>query len=503
MLQYQLPNNLFENEKALVYSIIDMVRISNRLNSSPSIDRKLRRSVREKSRQASSRMLQIQRTIKKNGVTESQSAKTKPKSKFKTRSVKLKRLIRPIKRGTTSDGIKNRKKKVENDIQLDTTHKTNLKRKTLAPRTNITLYKTDPFFESCGKITVPFVSVSNYSKSSIRAVLTSDENLLKNLRADKNNVHSLHIRRSIDVNFDALTYALAGNKVNLVKILLDDLNNPITDRVHVAKSLITRQETGRYNFHMLGHAVRPIQMSRGGKEGTNAFLKDDYQMTYGCLNTLSVRETLEKSIRYGLEMNTLNRLQADDTFQSFAGSYLAQMPVVAVRWGRRKLAAQLIERFAKSYFNDLAVETLTNDRDKPLKDFKAVSVKKKAMLNQFITPVHCAAINPNVKYIRDLLAIEPDFNHADTDGYKPIHYAAVNESSSVLSYLLEKGASLYDATKRNGFTPLHLACEANRPENVRVICQYVSRVAPENLLTVIRHKTKNEGFNVVHLAARQ
>ena len=53
----------------------------------------------------------------------------------------------------------------------------------------------------------------------------------------------------------------------------------------------------------------------------------------------------------------------------------------------------------------------------------------------------------------------------DNHQNKPIHYAAVCESSGPLKILLEKGASVFDMNGQKK-TPLHYAAMNNRAENV-------------------------------------
>jgi ankyrin repeat protein len=55
-----------------------------------------------------------------------------------------------------------------------------------------------------------------------------------------------------------------------------------------------------------------------------------------------------------------------------------------------------------------------------------------------MTPIHCAAINPNGKYLKQLLAIVAEYNIADKNERRPIHYAAACEGSEPLEYLLMK-----------------------------------------------------------------
>jgi ankyrin repeat protein len=52
--------------------------------------------------------------------------------------------------------------------------------------------------------------------------------------------------------------------------------------------------------------------------------------------------------------------------------------------------------------------------------------------------MHCACINPNVKYLEKLLAIEPDYTIDDKYGRKPIHFAAACKGTGPLELLLKK-----------------------------------------------------------------
>lgn len=73
-------------------------------------------------------------------------------------------------------------------------------------------------------------------------------------------------------------------------------------------------------------------------------------------------------------------------------------------------------------FNQLHQDVLEEHAE--LGKILRVSVTKKANTNRDITPLHCACINPNPKYLKLLLDANPDFNVNDTDLRKPVHYAA-------------------------------------------------------------------------------
>ena len=55
-----------------------------------------------------------------------------------------------------------------------------------------------------------------------------------------------------------------------------------------------------------------------------------------------------------------------------------------------------------------------------------------------MTPIHCACINPNTKYLEKLLTVEPDHNIEDKGARRPIHYAAACEETGPLELLLKK-----------------------------------------------------------------
>lgn len=63
-------------------------------------------------------------------------------------------------------------------------------------------------------------------------------------------------------------------------------------------------------------------------------------------------------------------------------------------------------------FNQLHVDVLSDDGTEPEKVLK-VSVTKKAITNKDITPLHCACINPNPKYLKMLLDVNPELTLID------------------------------------------------------------------------------------------
>jgi len=85
-----------------------------------------------------------------------------------------------------------------------------------------------------------------------------------------------------------------------------------------------------------------------------------------------------------------------------------------------------------------------------------------------ITPVHCAAINPNPEFLNLLLDISNEFSIMDEIMRKPVHYAAVCSGTGPLELLLKRGVDAREGD-RDKNTPLMLACKTGRYNNVRVL----------------------------------
>ena len=55
-----------------------------------------------------------------------------------------------------------------------------------------------------------------------------------------------------------------------------------------------------------------------------------------------------------------------------------------------------------------------------------------------ITPLHCAAINPNAKYLTTLLNVVPEYGILDAKQRRPIHFAATCEGPGPLEFLIKR-----------------------------------------------------------------
>ncbi len=112
-------------------------------------------------------------------------------------------------------------------------------------------------------------------------------------------------------------------------------------------------------------------------------------------------------------------------------------------------------------FNAVHVEVLKADNDDDLKcKLRANMCTKKALNNDNVTPIHCACINPNVKYLKTLLSITQEYNIADKRGRKPIHYAAVCEGKLEIIYLIISLSLTWESLSRAA--QLNLNCNLEK-----------------------------------------
>ncbi|CAF4370470.1 unnamed protein product, partial [Rotaria magnacalcarata] len=96
-----------------------------------------------------------------------------------------------------------------------------------------------------------------------------------------------------------------------------------------------------------------------------------------------------------------------------------------------------------------------------------------------LTPIHCAAINPNSKYLKQLLNITPEYNILDKYERRPIHFAAACEGPEPLEYLLSKQVSFNDVD-RGGNSPLHVAVMNGRAINAEIVLRTAKEKAESN-----------------------
>lgn len=347
--------------------------------------------------------------------------------------------------------------------------------KNLLPNPKIKILEKDPLFET--KDHVPFISKRAHQRLVFRAVYQNDIDLLKQLLEDDQHIHDIDEHRSVVDSRSPLHVALEQNNIEAFKLLYEDIHKEDNKRLKTGclPILLSGIDTGRYNQASLGvRAVRRLNTSRGNREGNAAFLKDtdDEEM-----------DLVKHCMIKGVKKETIDAL-LQETNNSYYMDVINNIHI-AVSRGHLELSGKLMDSAFKNGgfgFNFLHRDVL-NFTNEDLKTFASASVRKKPQENAMINPMHCACINPNVKYLEKLLSVEPDYTIEDKYGRKPIHFAAACQGTGPLELLLQKGATPNDVTKRK-VTPLHFACYAGRVKNAEILLEKAKLINKDNQLTL-------------------
>lgn len=437
--------------------------------------------------------------------------KFKVPAKSKESKVKLKKKptsAQPKKKSLTIESQKKKKitkKVVTKDIIVAKKKRSS---KALIPRDFVTEYTKEPTFET--RESIPHVSTVAQSRLLIRAINLNDMKMLKSLVNDKNSICSFTIPRSLNINRDALSYALEKQNMEAIKILLD---SKLSANLASFPDVIIEDERSGYNSTMMfGHPLRNVTVGRGGKEGNNALLKD--RNMYDCKQTsahfISV-DMAREALSFGFPkplIHQLSEIFPELLYSNVYNNFFSGI-IYAIRAGHNQLAGQLVEEALTKGgygFNFLHKEVLLNTNE-PLTPFKSVSVVKKETYNDRITPLHCAAINPNPDYLASLLNSRPDYSILDTQNWSIVHYASVCTGTGPLQLLLARGISTLQMNK-NGDTPLHLASALGRIENVKLILQNekdkgddIDDDTPKDIAGPLVNRVNKVGQTGLHVAA--
>jgi hypothetical protein len=135
----------------------------------------------------------------------------------------------------------------------------------------------EPFLDCC---------IRCNNKNIIRAAITGNDKLLKAGIASKEKISSLTAYWSPEVKWTSLEYMVSNNEHDLLEILLhpkvkipahstydQERNISYTTRVHDPQYLMSFIDSGMVDKMAYGARVRKVQMTRGNRQGNNAFLE--------------------------------------------------------------------------------------------------------------------------------------------------------------------------------------------------------------------------------------
>lgn len=286
---------------------------------------------------------------------------------------------------------------------------------------------------------------------------------------------------STEIDSNLMDFAIKDNDVEIIKLLIKEKTRIVSGeakRPTLPSSSLSNIGTGVFNKYQFGFFTRPVMLGRGGKEGNNAFTHDNKLIN--SYYNYNITQLLELDISYeALKCFILNGDFAENNLYDSIWIMVRRGNVDLLKGKLKKDGPSLIQRLVNNMgygFNRYHYLALDGDIEGRINKFSMI---KKPHTNKGISPLHIACINPDISVLRKFYTANPDISVADMDQRKLIHYAAANKTDVALSFLLSKGANLNDKDMR-GTTPLMIACELGRIENVQFLLKEQKRLL-ENL----------------------
>ncbi|XP_012940910.1 poly [ADP-ribose] polymerase tankyrase [Aplysia californica] len=350
----------------------------------------------------------------------------------------------------------------------------------LHPRPDIKVLDKDPLFETDANM--PYVSKRANSRLVFRAIYLKDNKMLGKLLKDGNRMRDL-LYKSLDNDDSPMKAAVEVGDAAVFKTLLheysgDKYESRLKDNDYET-NMLEKLDNGSYNQRSLGiRFIRKLQASRGNREGNNAFLATEEVPRF------SLSDLLLWGMSDALLKVWKNFKQKKGEEKSWTDAVSTRHFQFFLMAGDHKRAGKLVEEDLKlgcSGFNNLFRDVLLFEKE----DLTNCSPSNVTQVNKRVfklSPVHCAAVNPNVKYLEKLLSVVPDVHMTDTTGRRPIHFAACCSSTAPLELLLGWGGNPNDTDSQRNI-PLHYAVKANRPDNVQLLFKHASANAGQDMLS--------------------
>lgn len=326
------------------------------------------------------------------------------------------------------------------------------------------------------------------NKETVRAAYTQNFKLLKSLLTSENTLSTFFERWGPERSMNSIELIFKNNDKKAFKELISAIKSTKPDYKfsYLPNFSMKQVDTGFNDKYAYGVKTRRVAAGRGGKEGNNALVYDRNSEQHFSMNSL------EKLVETCNNIEMFDMLRA--SFPELANNLDSHI-ATCVRAGNYKLAGYLITDLFKrgGYgYNKLHEEVLTLDDPTKLTPFKRVSTMKKTLGDKIITPIHCAAINPNPDILKSLLDSSSEFSVPDEKQRKPVHYAATCQTDGPLRLLISCGVDTREGDQTKT-TPLMLACMHNRVDNVKALLENESRA---------NVSAKNRfGYAAIHFAA--
>jgi len=300
------------------------------------------------------------------------------------------------------------------------------------------------------------------SKELIRTVLTNNHDLFHKILADTKNIFSLYVKRSVHVPLTALEYAIQCNDIDMVKSIL------AYEKQSPGQAICPPPVVGSIEFKLpsMMDMLKKTNKSGDNQKPHKVLLQDMKDGCYiaGKLDTDLLEDVITDNESISKECIQLLSLNIGD-FKMVSVNWIG----TACRKGNKDVAAFLMEYADNQRFNNLHRECLTFT-NQDLSAFTQASVRKASFGNFNITPLHIAAINPNLKYLEQIMN-GYEYDVKDEEHRSIVHYAAACSSPKPLQFILQKVYLDYKCPDKKGITPLMIAAQTGRESNVKLLLE--------------------------------
>jgi len=364
---------------------------------------------------------------------------------------------------------------------------------------NAQIVETNDMLDDPSDEPIDYLNVRHNNRNIIRAVHTKNYKLLEACFKKEYFLTNLFDRWAQHSDLNALEIALKNNDKKAIQLLCKAHQSGQIKFGREAPLGMENFDTGSQPIQAYGTFVRKVEMGRGGKELTNAYLKDSENVE------AFDHTTLQRLLQYTTDQKIIDLIQVELGPESHIDGQIYNTIEEAIVSGNIKLAASLTQ---KSFKNggyglvQLHVDALNEIDPKKLpQNLRKASVVAK-MAGKNITPIHLASINPDTRILEHLFTLAPEYSLSDYKMRKPIHYAAACEGSAPLKLLLEHGVEFREGDRQK-FTPLMVACKYGRVENVQLLVNKAQSLGEEKELSNFLAQKNKEGYHAIHLAAQE
>lgn len=295
---------------------------------------------------------------------------------------------------------------------------------------------------------------------------------------DYEHISNPHQQYSLACEENIMSVAIKTGNAEIVKLILNyqtQVKEDKINRVKLPNINLEKMTTGVANRYQFYFPMRKVQLSRGGKEGNNAFTHDS-KLRYVKIGSI------KRFFKYEPTVSIYKLFQAkgkggdedEDDDEEENGNSLSYRDLKEVigkvaRTGNFDLFRYLMKGVEKNHgygFNKLHTSSVLQGKEvETIKNVAKTSLLKKAFDVFTLMPSHMAAINPDPSVLKKYFKAYPTIMQQDAQQRDIVHYAAANKNSDALEFLISKNADINNRDMK-GVTPLMIACKLGRAANV-------------------------------------